>query len=286
VIRPGLAVTPQLPSLASIYGSRAWRVAVGAAILANSLALGAAVEAPEGSAEAVGLERADQALLALLVVDVALCLLVKRRAVLASGWDLFDVSVTLVSVAPNVGFLSAFRVLRVVRVLRLVSFLPRGRATVDALFGALRDMTAAFLVLAVVFYSFVVIAASLFRDVDPAHYGTLTRSAAHLFSVMVSLGANLESETVFASLPWTAPLFAAFIVVASFGLLNMFIAVIVAALKEELDRDHVREERARFDRLERKLEEVAAGLAALGRAAGRGADADAGLAAPTRDAAE
>jgi voltage-gated sodium channel len=256
--------------IASIYASRAWRVVIGAAILANALVLGAVVEAPQGSALAAGLERADKALLALLVIDVALCVAVKRREVLSSGWDLFDIAVTLASIAPNVGFLSTFRVLRVVRVLRLISFLPHGRATVDALIKALRDMTAAFLVLAVVFYSFVVIATNLFRDIDPARYGTLARSAAHLFSVMVSLGSGLENEVVFAPSPWAVLLFAAFIVVASFGLLNMFIAVIVAALKEELDRDHVREERARFDRLERKLEELAAEVRASSAKSARG----------------
>lgn len=248
--------------ISRIYFSRACRIGVGVAILVNSIVLGAIIETPEGSPLAVWLERADKALLTLLVIDVALCIAVKRRAVFSSGWDLFDIAVTLASIAPNVGFLSAFRVLRVVRVLRLVSFLPHGRATVDALIRALRNMTAAFLVLAVVFYSFVVIATNMFRDVDPAHYGGLGRSAAHLYSVMVSLGSNLESEIVFGPQPWAAPLFAAFIIVASFGLLNMFIAVIVAALKEELDREHVREERARFDRLERRIEELTAELRA------------------------
>jgi voltage-gated sodium channel len=281
---PEHGAMPQIAILASIYRSRAWRVFVGAAILANALVLGAVVETPEGSAQALWLERADKGLLALLVADVALCLLVKRRKILSSGWDLFDVAVTLASIVPNVGFLSAFRTLRVIRVLRLVSFLPHGRATVDALLKALRDMTAAFLVLAVVFYSFVVIATNMFRDVDPMRYGTLARSAAHLFSVMVSLGSNLENETIFGPLPWAVPLFGAFIVVASFGLLNMFIAVIVAALKEELDREHVREERARFDRLERKLEQVAAGLEALARGGAVAKSAD--FALPPRDAAE
>ncbi len=253
-------------SLTVLRGSRSWRLGVGAAILVNSVVLGALTEAPEGSRLAAGLEIADRALLALLTLDVAILIAVEGRRVLRSGWDVFDIGVTLVSIAPNIGFLSAFRVLRVVRVLRLVSFLPRGRATVDALLGALRDMTAAFLVLAVVFYSFAIIATNLFRDVDPAHYGSLPRSAAHLYSIMVTLGSNLEGEAVLATLPWTAPLFAAFIVVASFGLLNMFIAVIVAALKEELDREHVLEERERLERLERKLDALAARLETQSRA--------------------
>jgi len=251
------------PRLEALYHSRLWRIAVGLAIFVNSIVLGAITAMPDESPWSPRLERLDAALLAFLVFDVALCVVVKRGAVLSDGWDLFDIAVTIVSVLPNVGVLSAFRVLRVVRVLRLVSFVPRGRATVDALIEALASMAAAFLILAVVFYSFVVIATNLFRDVDPAHYGTLWRAAGHLYVVMASLGSDLESEIVFAEMPWSVLLFAAFIVIASFGLLNMFIAVLVNALKEQLDRENVMEERARFDRLEAKVDALAERLEAL-----------------------
>jgi voltage-gated sodium channel len=180
---------------------------------------------------------------------------------LHSGWDIFDIAVTLVSVIPSFGMLSAFRAPRLIRILRLISFIPHGQAMVDALLGALRNMAAAFVVMGVVFYSFVVITTNLFRDVDPVHYGTLGRSAAHHYMVMVSLGSSLESESVLTGMPWALPLFAAFIIVASFGLLNMFIAVLVAALKEQLEQETIREERARFDRLEQKLDALAVQLA-------------------------
>jgi voltage-gated sodium channel len=247
----------------ALYTARPWRTTIGLAVLVNSAVLGAITEVPEGSALSGQLAAIDGGLLILLVFDVMLCISVKRRNVLRSGWDVFDITITLVSVLPSVGMLSALRVLRVIRVLRLISFVPHGRATVDALLNALRNMTAAFVILAVVFYSFVVIATNLFRDIDPAHYGSLGRSATHLYSVMVSLGSNLESETVFGPLPWAYLIFGIFIVVASFGLLNMFIAVLVAALKEQLDQENVLEERAHFARLEEKVDALSSALKAL-----------------------
>jgi voltage-gated sodium channel len=252
--------------LRRLYASPSWRIGIGLAVFANSIVLGAITEAVEGSPQAHWLAVADATLLTLLVFDVALCIAVKRGAVLHSGWDMFDISVTLVSVTPNLGMLSAFRVLRVIRVLRLISFVPHGRAMVDAMLGALRNMAAAFVVLGVVFYSFVVITTNLFRDMDPVHYGTLGHSAAHLYTIMVSLGSNLDTEAVLGGIPWALPIFGAFIVIASFGLLNMFIAVLVAALKEQLEAETIREERARFDRLERKIDELAAAVAAAQRA--------------------
>jgi voltage-gated sodium channel len=246
-----------------LYMGQFWTVGIGVVVFANSIVLGAITAVPEHTPLAAQLDHVDSALLALLVLDLVMCVAVKRRAVLHSGWDLFDISVTLISVVPAVDMLSAFRVLRVIRVLRLISFVPNGRAMVDALLGALRNMATAFVVLGVVFYSFVVITTNLFRDVDPRHYGTLGHSAAHLYTIMVSLGSNLDSELVFDEGPWVYPIFAAFIVIASFGLLNMFIAVLVAALKEQIERDHVQEERARFDRLERKVDALATALAGL-----------------------
>ena len=163
--------------LEKLYRAPAWRIGIGVAVLVNSIVLGAITEIPKGTMLALRLGQLDNALLALLLVDVALCIAVKRRRVLNNGWDLFDITVTVVSISPSVGMLSAFRVLRVIRVLRLISFIPHGRATVDALIRALRYMSASFIVLGVVFYSFVVIITNLFRDVDPVHYGTLGRSA-------------------------------------------------------------------------------------------------------------
>jgi voltage-gated sodium channel len=160
-------------------------------------------------------------------------------------------------VTPTFGMLSALRVLRVIRVLRLISLIPNVRAMVDALLDALRNMAATFVVMGVIFYSFVVITTNLFRTIDPEHLGTL-RSAAHLYTVMVSLGSGLEIESVLRATPWALPIFAAFVVVASFGLLNMFIAVLVAALKEQLERETLIKERVRSDRLERKLDELVA----------------------------
>jgi voltage-gated sodium channel len=127
---------------------------------------------------------------------------------------------------------------------------------------AMRNMTAAYIVLGVVFYSFVVITTDLFRDVDPTHYGTLTRSAAHLYTVMVSLGSGLEAEPVLIDHPWALPVFAAFVLIVSFGLMNMFIAVLVTAMSGLIEEEAMQEERARFDRLERKVDALAALLEA------------------------
>jgi hypothetical protein len=43
----------------------------------------------------------------LLATDVAMCIANSRQALLHGGWDMFDVAVTPISSAPDLGMLSA-----------------------------------------------------------------------------------------------------------------------------------------------------------------------------------
>lgn len=245
--------------LRRFYHSRFWRLSVGSVVFANSIVLGGLTEVAEDSAAEAILSHVDDAMLLVLVADSALCLAVRGRGILRRPWDLFDVAVTLVSTVPQIEMLSTLRVLRVLRVLRLLSFVPHGRATVDALFGAMRQMTAAFLVMGVVFYSVVIISTNLFRDVDPAHYGSLGSSAIHLYAIMVSFGNDPDAIIpVVTALPWAWLVFVPFVVIASFGLLNLFIGVLAAAVREQLDAERSGRDRARLERVEAKVDALTA----------------------------
>jgi hypothetical protein len=83
-----------MKQLLRLYVSPFWHIGIGVAVLINSIVLGAITETPDGSILAGWLERADDVLLSLLVLDSFLCIAVKRRAVLHSGWDIFDIAVT------------------------------------------------------------------------------------------------------------------------------------------------------------------------------------------------
>jgi voltage-gated sodium channel len=241
--------------------SRFWQFAVGVIVFANSIVLGGLTEVAEGSHTELVLARVDSAMLLVLVFDSFLSIALRGRALLRSPWDMFDITVTLMSVVPQIDMLSALRVLRVVRVLRLVSFVPHGRATVDALFSAMRQMLAAFMVMGLVFYSVVIISTNLFRDIDPTHYGSLGRSAIHLYAIMISFGNDPDAivpvVTVF---PWAWLVFVPFVIIASFGLLNLFIGVLAAAVREQLDAERSGRARAQMDRIEAKLDALAAAV--------------------------
>lgn len=250
-----------METLRRFYESSAWNLTIGLVVFANSIVLGMLTEVVEGSHADDVLSNLDAVMLSVLLADSALCIAVRRKTVLKNPWDLFDITVTVVSVIPHIEMLSALRVLRVLRVLRLVSFIPHGRATVDALFSAMRPMAAAFVVMGVVFYSVVIISTNLFREIDPVHYGNLGLSAIHLYAIMVSFGNDPDAIVpVVGVFPWAWLVFIPFVVIASFGLLNLFIGVLAAAVRDQLDAERSGRDRAQIDRLEAKVDALTEAL--------------------------
>jgi len=141
----------------------------------------------------------------------------------------------------------------------MFSVVPALRRVVDALFKAIPGMGAILAVLALLFYVSAVMATSLF-GADAAlapQFGTVEDSAFTLFQVMTLDGWSSEivREVMARDRPWAWLFFLPFIVLTSFAVLNLFIAVIVEALQAEhgAQMQHVAEE---IDELEQELEQA------------------------------
>ena len=222
-------------------------------ILANSITLGILTGVSIDHPLRALCETIDRLTLVVLVVDVLLTIMVKRAGVLRSGWDLFDIVVTAVSIVPVLQAFAALRTFRAVRLLRLLSFIPNGRATIDGLFVAMRSMTTTMIIIGVVYYIFVILFTSLFGDVDPVHFGTLGSTAISLYEVMVYYGADPEVMGKLTNdVPSSWLLFIPFVFITSYALLNMFIGIIAAALEMEMMKDD--EGAAALVRLEAKVD--------------------------------
>jgi voltage-gated sodium channel len=122
--------------------------------------------------------------------------------------------------------------LRVLRVLRLVSAMPQMRAVVGALFQALPGMGAIVAVLGLVFYVAAVMATQLFGATFPQWFGSVGASLFSLFQVMTLEGWSMGiARPVMELHPWAWLFFVPFVVVTSFTVLNLFIALIVNSMQ-------------------------------------------------------
>jgi voltage-gated sodium channel len=201
-------------------------------IVLNALVLG--LETSDSVMALAGgpLRALDQALLAVFVVEIALRLFAHRAAFFRDPWSVFDLLVVTIALLPATGPLAVLRALRVLRVLRLLTIVPSMRRVVGALLAAIPGLGSIAGVLAILFYVFGVIATKLFGETFPEWFGSLGASLYTLFQVMTLESWSMGiARPVMETHPHAWVFFVPFILVATFTMLNLFIAIIVNAMQ-------------------------------------------------------
>ncbi len=181
----------------------------------------------------------DKIILAIFVVEIAIRIYIYRMAFWKDPWSIFDFSVVAIALIPASGPLAVLRALRVLRVLRLLTMVPSMRRVVGALLAAIPGLGSIAVVLAILYYVFAVIATNLFAETYPEWFGSLGASLYTLFQIM-----TLESwsmgivRPVMEQYPYAWAFFIPFILVATFTMLNLFIAIIVNAMQRYSESEH------------------------------------------------
>jgi len=174
----------------------------------------------------------DGAILTVFVAELALRIYAHGPRFFRDPWGVFDFTIVAIALVPASGEFAVLRALRVLRVLRLVSGVPRLRRVVGALLHAVPGIGAIGALLLLIFYVFAVIATKLFGAAFPHWFGTIGESMYSLFQIM-----TLESwsmgivRPVMQVHPQAWAFFVPFIVVSSFTVLNLFIAIIVDSMQ-------------------------------------------------------
>lgn len=220
---------------------------ITAVILFNAITLGLETW-PRAMAAAGGLLIAiDRIVLGIFVVEILSKLIVYRLGFFRSGWNIFDFTIVAIALVPATGSLSVLRALRILRVLRLLSVVPQMRSVVSALVRAVPGMGSIAAVMSIVFYVGAVLATNLFGGEFPEWFGSIGASAYSLFQIMTleswSMGIVRPVMTVY---PWAWAFFVPFILVTTFAVLNLVVAVIVNSMQvvhDEEQKEHLKAER-------------------------------------------
>lgn len=200
-----------------------------ALILINAVILG--LETSSGVMDRIGvwLISADRIILGIFVLEILIKLFAQGWHFFRRPWNVFDFLVVGIALVPTSGPLA---VLRVLRVLRLVSLVPRLRFIVEALLKAIPGILSIFGLLLLLFYVFAVIATGLFGQSFADWFGSLGRSMYTLFQVMTLESWSMGiSRPVMEAYPWAWVFFIPFILIATFTMLNLFIAIIVNTMQ-------------------------------------------------------
>jgi voltage-gated sodium channel len=220
------------------------RVIMGLIVL-NAFTLG--LETSERAMASIGpfLTALDRIVIAVFVVEILSRLTVQRWAFFKNGWNIFDVIVVGIALAPATAAFSVLRALRVLRLLRLITAVPSLQRVVGGLIGALPGMGSILLLIALVFYVSAVMAVNLYGDEYPDLFGTLGKSLFTLFTIMTLEGwVEGVVNPIMAKHPYAWLFFIPFIIVTTFWVLNLFIGIIVNAMQEEHAKAEAEERKA------------------------------------------
>ena len=200
-------------------------------ILINAVTLGAETSSRLTELYGPALTALDRTALAIFVLELLAKLYVYRGRFFREPWNCFDLVVVGIALVPTAGVFSVLRALRVLRVLRLVSQVPSMRNVVNALLAAIPGVLSIVSLLVLVVYVSAVMATKMFKEVAPEHFGDLGQSLWTLFQVMTGESWPDVADTVMAERPAAWIFFLTFILISSFVVLNLFLAVMVSAME-------------------------------------------------------
>ena len=152
-------------------------------------------------------------------------------------WNVFDTLVVAISLIPvsDSDLVVVTRLLRLFRVLRMISILPDLRYLISAFIASLSRLFNIGLLLFIIFYMYGVIGSTMFGEINPFLWGDIGSSMLTLFQVMTFEDWSDVMYEVQAVYWWAWIFFISFIFFAAFAFLNMLIGVMVSVMDETKD---------------------------------------------------
>lgn len=189
----------------------------------------------------------------------------EKRRFLLDGWNLFDTLVVVGSLIPldNSEAVLLGRLLRVFRVLRLVSVVPELRFLINSLLKAIPRMGYIALLMFIIFYIYAAIGSMFFASVDSDLWGDVAIAMLTLFRV-----ATFEdwTDVMYATMeqyPLSWIYYLTFIFLTAFVFLNMMIGAILEVMSEEQNAKQAQQAHDERDEITRQLRDVQSQLAEL-----------------------
>ena len=221
---------------ARIAGSARFQVVTFAAILANGLVIGLQTYDSFERAHGSVLDTLNAVFLTFFVIEIVIRITSFGRRpwrFFGEGWNVFDFVMVAPALIPGVREnVTALRVVRLLRVFRVVSTLPEMRVLVQGLGRSIAPLMSMAVLVLLLFYAYGMVGWILFSDHDPEHWSSLGQSMLTLFSVLTLEGWVEIQETALKYNEWSWVYFVSFILVSSFVLINMVIAVLINGVDE------------------------------------------------------
>ena len=155
------------------------------------------------------------------------------------GWNVFDFLIVAVSLIPlgSTDVVLLGRLLRVFRVMRLITFIPEFRRIIETILKAIPKVSYVSLFMFIEMYMFAAVGSILFSEIDPSHWENIGISMLTLFQVATGEAWPDLLAATMAQQPYSWIYFVIFIVINTFILLNLIVGVIVDLVANQDEED-------------------------------------------------
>ncbi len=155
-----------------------------------------------------------------------------------NAWNVFDFLIVTASLIPidESELVLLARLLRIFRVLRLVSIIPELRILMDALLKAIPRIGYVALLMFIIFYIYAAIGSFLFEKINPVLWGDISIALLTLFRVATFEDwTDVMYETMMVY-PYSWAFYLTFIFLTAFVFLNMMIGVVLDVMQKEHEK--------------------------------------------------
>ncbi|MDO3385591.1 ion transporter [Gilvimarinus sp. SDUM040013] len=195
-----------------------------------------------------------------------------KRNFFKSAWNIFDALIVIVSLVPIEDSEMALigRLIRVFRVLRMVSIIPELRILISSLLKAMPQLGYVALLMFIIFYIYGAVGSFFFAPINDVLWGDIAVSMLTLFRVMTFEDWTDVMYETMEQYPLSWIFYVSFIFLTAFAFLNMIIGIVVNVIESENRARQLEEEGEQPNRadLEVQLQHLQASVDELLKRAG------------------
>ena len=154
-----------------------------------------------------------------------------------SGWNIFDFIIVISSLIPTTGSsILVLRLLRLARLLRVISFMPELRFVIEALIESLKKSVYVLILIFILLYIYAVGGVILFEGVSGGRFEDFGEAFIAVIQIMTLSSWESLMMPIVEIYPYAWLYFISFVILSSIIVLNLFVAILVDVVSERRKR--------------------------------------------------
>ena len=184
----------------------------------------------------------------------------KKSRFFLNGWNVFDTIIVVVNLIPIEDSELALvgRLIRIFRVLRMVSVVPELRILLNSLIKAMPQLGYVLMLMFIIFYIYAAVGTTFFSTINSVLWGDISISMLTLFRVMTFEDWTDVMYEVMEVYGYAWVFFLSFIFLTTFAFLNMVIGIVVNVMENENAAERLAEGEPSMTDLRNELAEIKA----------------------------